>query len=172
MTAIQKVCEKTGAFVDLERAIPALYRVGDDGVVKEAILDVVILSPGSFTLHALDVTIRCPHGCRNDRGQSLAANQVAVAAKDGELEKLMRYGTGAKPMSIETYGRVGFKSMEELRHLTANISAHRYATTGVTGGRLLAEMRLEIERALYFHLSDTVLRCLGHSSGCHARRRR
>eukprot|EP00973_Karenia_brevis_P047234 6556088-Karenia_brevis.AAC.1 len=62
--------------------------------------------------------------------------------------------------------------MANLRQLTASISAHRFWMTGETGGRLLARMRLVVERALYFHLADTALRCLGHRSGCHARRRR
>eukprot|EP00973_Karenia_brevis_P094153 12421048-Karenia_brevis.AAC.1 len=30
MVALQKVCERGGAQVDLERAIPALYRIADD----------------------------------------------------------------------------------------------------------------------------------------------
>ena len=171
MVAVKSTCEKQGVFVDLERAIPQLYSRGDDGVVQEVILDVVISSPSSFSSQALDVTIRCPHSCRNNGGHSLAADRVAVAAKDGELEKLMRYGTGAQPWSIETYGRVGWKSMANLRQLMASISAHRYWMTGETGGRLLAGMRLEIERALVSHLADTTLRCLGHGSGLHARRR-
>eukprot|EP00973_Karenia_brevis_P054962 7642223-Karenia_brevis.AAC.1 len=45
MVAVKSICEKQGAFVDLERAIPQLYQLSDDGVVKEAILDVVISSP-------------------------------------------------------------------------------------------------------------------------------
>ena len=74
-------------FVDLERAIPALYRVDDQGKVTEAILDVTIRSPSSFRTFAMDVTVRCPHACRNQRGCSVSANRAAVAAKDGELEK-------------------------------------------------------------------------------------
>eukprot|EP00973_Karenia_brevis_P037875 5223028-Karenia_brevis.AAC.1 len=37
---------------------------------------------------SIDVTVRCPHGCRNQRGNSMSALQVAVVAQDGELEKL------------------------------------------------------------------------------------
>eukprot|EP00973_Karenia_brevis_P042716 5911891-Karenia_brevis.AAC.1 len=88
MVALQHVCERGGAAVDLERALPALYRIADDGNVTEAILDVVSFSPGSFETFAIDVTIRCPHGWRNERGTSMSARNVAVAARDGEMEKL------------------------------------------------------------------------------------
>ena len=62
MVALAKSCEREGSFVDLERAIPALYRIGSDGKVKEAILDVVVQTPSCYTSHAIDVTICCPHG--------------------------------------------------------------------------------------------------------------
>eukprot|EP00973_Karenia_brevis_P026021 3590341-Karenia_brevis.AAC.1 len=71
--ALQKVCERGGAEVDLERAIPALFRVGADGKIIEAILDAYVISPSSFDSYAIDVTIRCPHGCRNQRDNSHSA---------------------------------------------------------------------------------------------------
>ena len=111
MMSIKKILVKSGAGVDTERAIPQPYRVAPDGVVKEAILDVVVISPGCLQTYPVDVTIRCPHGLES------ASSRPAVAAKDGELEKCSRYDASVTPISLETYGRLGVASMAGLRQL-------------------------------------------------------
>ena len=129
----------------------------------------MVRSPSSFRSHAIDITVRCPHACRNDRGQSLAAQQASVAAKDGKLEKLARYHENASPISIETYGRVGYASIKAMDDIIAGFSSN-----DTYGARcnILSILRLELERALAYNIADVVLLSLGHCSGQHARRRR
>ena len=100
---LQQELVRSGANVDIERAVPSLYRVGSDGVVTEAILDVVLSFPGSLTQTSLDVTIRCRHSLRYNK----SANVAGTAASDGEMEKFERYGQGVLPIAFETYGRLG-----------------------------------------------------------------
>eukprot|EP00973_Karenia_brevis_P046517 6451853-Karenia_brevis.AAC.1 len=87
-----KFLENIGCYADAERAVPCLYRICDDGVVTEAFLDVVMSLPGGLVSCYFDVTIRCPHSVRNAQGNRIAALTPSVAAADGELEKLTRYG--------------------------------------------------------------------------------
>eukprot|EP00973_Karenia_brevis_P007223 980341-Karenia_brevis.AAC.1 len=61
MVSVKKTLERAGADVDIERALPYLYTEQPDGKVVEAVLDVVVTSPGCFATTPLDVTIRCPH---------------------------------------------------------------------------------------------------------------
>ena len=44
-----------------------------------------------------------------------AAVRPAVAASDGELEKLTTYDDSVVPLSLETYGRRGYTSQRKLR---------------------------------------------------------
>ena len=173
MEAAEKIFRRSGAATDLERAIPALYRVTEDGKVTEATLDVVVISPGNFSSFPIDVTIRCPHGIRNERGQSLSANRTAVAGKDGELERLLRYGEQVCPLSLETYGRMGYGSMASMRALTASIASSK-SHYGIfrSGGHMLAALRLEVELALAFNIADITILALGHGSGTSAQGRR
>ena len=171
MVAMEQVCKRGGAGVDLERAIPALYRVASDGKVTEAILDVVVLSPGSFNSFSVDVTIRCPHSIRNERQNHLSANRAAVAACDGELEKLMRYGEEVSPLSLETYGRIGVKSLQCMRQLTTCVatSSSHYCSYS-SGSHMLRALLIAVERALAYNIADVTLLSLGHSAGLHALR--
>eukprot|EP00973_Karenia_brevis_P078473 10895601-Karenia_brevis.AAC.1 len=88
--------------------MPSMYRISTEGVVTEAIPDVVLSFPGSLSLTALDVTVRCPHGERYEKAQEVAG----TAAADGELEKHERYGKEVVPVSFETYGRLGSASQK------------------------------------------------------------
>eukprot|EP00973_Karenia_brevis_P016295 2230967-Karenia_brevis.AAC.1 len=81
MVSLKRVLEKAGLEVDLERAMPYLFRLEPDGNVVEAILDVVAIIPGCLDTLPFDVTIRCPHGVEH------AAHRPSQAAKDGEVEK-------------------------------------------------------------------------------------
>eukprot|EP00973_Karenia_brevis_P081423 11285750-Karenia_brevis.AAC.1 len=58
-----------GCFVDVERAVPDLYCIDHNGVVTEAILDVVMSIPEGLLSSSFDVTVRCPHSVRNAQGQ-------------------------------------------------------------------------------------------------------
>ena len=110
MKTLQTRIQRTGCYSDLERAVPHLYRVDSSGAVTEAILDVSLSVPGGFCQTYFDVTVRCPHSVRNEQGNRAAAQKVAVAASDGELEKVTRYGRSVVPVAMETYGRMGFRS--------------------------------------------------------------
>eukprot|EP00973_Karenia_brevis_P036494 5032248-Karenia_brevis.AAC.1 len=115
---------KWGCFVDVERAVPCLYRITDNGTITEAILDVVMSLPGGLVTSYYDVTIRCPHSVRNNQGHRVAALRPSVSAADGEMEKLTRYGRQVLPVSVETYGRMGRASMEALRTTSTRLATH------------------------------------------------
>eukprot|EP00973_Karenia_brevis_P071865 9986860-Karenia_brevis.AAC.1 len=118
MVSLMKLLRRVGLEVDLERALPYLYRQEPDGKVTEAILDVVTIIPGCLGAMPCDVRIRCPHDV------DLAAHRPAVAAKEGEVDKACRYDATVTPLSLETYGRVGVASMDGLRRLASLVSAH------------------------------------------------
>eukprot|EP00973_Karenia_brevis_P029370 4050513-Karenia_brevis.AAC.1 len=104
MMTLKKYIVKSGAEADLERALPYLYRMEPDGRVKEAILDVVVTSPGCLQTIPVDVTIRCPHGLKDCNGRPLAAYRPSTAAAEGEQDKLLRYDESVMPLAFETYG--------------------------------------------------------------------
>ena len=81
---------RSGAYVDLERAIPALYKCADDGTVTEAILDVVYSFPGGPVTRHLDVTVRCPFASAYKKTHE----NPAVAAQGGE---------DAKPLTLQVF---------------------------------------------------------------------
>ena len=168
----RELLAKAGCFADLERAVPCLYRIDSDNVVTEAILDVVVSLPGGLGSDYIDVTVRCPHSVRNAQGARVAALQPSVAAADGELEKLTRYGSAVTPLSFETYGRLGVGSQQSLLTM-----AHRVASMSIHLGRrrgsdMYAEWRLELERVLVREIADITLLSLGHASGLHCFRAR
>ena len=171
MMVLAKRFKELGCFVDVERAIPSLHKVDNNGVVTEAILDVVCSTPGALMSSMLDVTIRCPHAVRTSDGHRSAASQPAQAAIDGEQEKAARYGAAVKPIAFETYGRMGPCSMAALKGATLHLSSLKRGVRG-SGQSLYAMMRLDLERALIQAVADTTLRALGHGSALHACHRR
>ena len=164
---MQHMLLKSGAEADVERAIPSLYRIDADGAVKEAILDVVTSLPGSLSMTALDVTIRCPHSSRYDD----AWQTPSVAAADGEFEKHERYGQDVVPVALETYGRLGHESQRGLRQLALSAAQRSYGAVATSGYTLYARWRLDLERILLHELADVALLSFGHASGVHASRR-
>ena len=118
----QQLLRKCGCFTDLTRAVPCLYSVDDKGVVTEAILDVVMSLPGGLAQQFYDVSVRCPHSVRNAQGVHTAATSASTAARDGEMEKLTRYGSEVQALSFETYGRLGHVSQHNLRSMAHHTS--------------------------------------------------
>eukprot|EP00973_Karenia_brevis_P022584 3108021-Karenia_brevis.AAC.1 len=87
-------------------------------------------------------------------GQRSAAYQVGVAAKDGEMEKLARYGSPVMPLAFETYGRLGIQSQQQLRNLAEGVPSHFNHASGYSGSSLYACWRLELERTLTREIAD------------------
>ncbi len=164
---VKKTLCRAGAEADLERAVSSLYRTDSRGRVLEAILDVVVIPPGCLSYLPIDVTIRCPHSDR----YSGSANKVAVAAADGEGEKLSRYGPTVMPISLETYGRMGPSSIAGVRQLAGVLSTSAGFVNFRTGSDLLAALRGEIERTLLWNIADITLLSLGGASRVRAPRR-
>jgi hypothetical protein len=156
---------RAGAGIDLERAIPALYRIDTEGKVTEAILDVVVITPGCSSSTPLDVTIRCPHAQRynNDAATMKASVTPSVAARDGEKDKHARYGSSVLPIALETYGRMGEKSLEAVNQLANQVVAATASSRFHRGSDFVAALRCELERALFWNIADITLLSLGHS---------
>ena len=157
---------KSKAHVDIERAVPQLYKVDrDSGHVTEAILDVVSNHPGGLSLTMVDVTVRSPHADRYAHTDRVPG----VAATGGETDKADRYGPTVMPLSCEPYGRLGVASAHRLRALAWNAS--RFGDHSTPPARLYSRWRAELERCLVFEVTDTFLLALGHSGGVRAVRR-
>jgi len=161
---LQKVLTRAGAEVDIERAMPSLYRVKPDGSVVEAILDAVIITPGCVDSVPFDVTIRCPHAERYGSESAPTSTTAAAAAMQGEQEKLARYGPSVQPIALETYGRMGYKSIECLRQLVSTISSTTIFTRFRSGADLMATLRCDIERTLCWNIADITLLSIGRWS--------
>ena len=147
--------KEAGAAVDLERNIPWLYdEVEKDGVMRtrEAIMDVVVNFPGTWCTALVDVSIRCPHSERYNR----AVTEPALTSRNGEKNKDTRYGSAVLPLVFETYGRLGPSSLNTLRVLADASAIARKAST-----RRMAGWRKQLERAVIWSASDSVLQSYG-----------
>ncbi len=92
-----------------------LAQINEDGTLKEAVLDLYVLWPGSVTPYYIDVTIRCPHA-----GRYLATSTTpGYAARQGVAQKEARYGPQVITIAIETYGRIAEQSVGNLEYLAA-----------------------------------------------------
>ena len=166
---LARLLRRSGAHVDLERAVPELYLVEAEGEkITEAILDVSSSYPGGLHKFLVDVTIKAPHADRYKDTDRVAG----VAAQVGEREKSERYGLDVLPLSFEPYGRMGVNSACALRTLALNAATFYNSAHGETPRRLYSKWRAALERTLAFEIADVVLLSLGHSSGVHALRSR
>jgi len=160
MVSMKKVLERAGAEVDLERAMPALYRMDSEGKVTEAILDAVIIPPGCPSSTPVDVTIRCPHAQRTNKRASVVPS---IAADEGESDKFNRYGRSVLPLALETYGRMGHKSLHTVTFLANHVVAATVASRFHRGSDFIAALRLDLERSLLWSIADVTLLSIGHS---------
>ena len=102
---------------------------------------------------------------RNAHGARAAALKPSLAAADGEMEKLTRYGSTVSPLSFETYGRLGQKSQTLLCSIAHLVASSTGRAGGKAGNAVYADWRLELERVLVKEIADITLLCLGHTSG-------
>lgn len=91
-----------------------LYDFKADAKIKESILDVVAVFPGSTHQYRVDVTILSPFQRACDASHILAAQAAAL----GKHANLCRYGPTVLSLSFETFGRLGNKSMEALNAMS------------------------------------------------------
>lgn len=159
---------KTGAHVDLERAVPALFTVDGHGNTTEAILDVVFSHPGGLSKSSVDVTVRTPHA-RSYEGTDTVPG---AAAQAGEFSKRERYGEAVMPLSFECYGRLGAASAKALYTIVLHATAFCNNAYGQSPARCYSRWRAALERVLTYEVADKVLLSLGQSSGLHCLRRR
>ena len=155
-----------GAHVDLERACPELYSKDSQGNVKEAILDVVHHLPGGPWQRKIDVTIRCPFASL----EGDACVTPGLAARHGEEDKRRRYGSSVFCLAFESFGRLGYLSLANLKLLAADFEHRTHFKK--PSRRLCSRWRLSLERSLLYELADIVALSLGCSSGLHRRRLR
>ena len=160
MVSLKRVLERAGAEVDLERSIPALYRIDTEGKVTEAILDAVIITPGCFGTVPVDVTIRCPHA---QRTTTRASETPSVAAGEGDKDKHTRYGSSVLPLALETYGRMGRKSMQSVNQLANQTVAASIGSKFHRGSDFIAMLRCDLEQRLLWTMADITLLSLGHT---------
>ena len=131
-----------------------------EGKVTEAILDVIVITPGCSSMTPIDVTIRCPHA---QRVATHASRTPSAAAEAGEKDKHSRYGSSVLPIALETYGRMGRKSMQSVGHLANQTVAASVSSRFHCGSDFIASMRCELERALLWNIADITLLSLGHT---------
>ena len=108
----------------------------------------------------MDVTIRCPHAQRaNTRGSVVPS----IAADEGESDKLNRYGRSVLPLALETYGRLGHKSLHTVTFFANHVVPTTVASCFHRGSDLIAALRLDLERSLLWRIADVTLLSIWHS---------
>ncbi len=163
-----KLLKAAGAHVDVERACPELYSLSpspparhpqgnavQSQQLREAILDVVAIFSGATQHYKIDVTVRSAfqETCSN-------SNMVpASAASLGEQAKLTRYGPTVLPLSFETLGRLGYKSMEALDLLRSDAALWGKSQFSALGSA--CDWRRHLEVVLLYEVADAALLCLG-----------
>ena len=153
--SLQACVKEYGLFADCERTIPELYKK-EDGVIKEAILDVVIRAPSNPRTRLIDVTIRSPHR----KGKDNSENPGAMA-RQGERDKNTRYGDQAMALAFESYGRMTQVSRKNLRQIAWDAAIMQTRSRDRPAAVIYSEWRLKLERTLVLELADVVLQCLG-----------
>ena len=155
-TAIGRALRAAGAEVDYERHIPHLYQWDEEKQrYREAILDVVAVWPGDSVLRCWDVTIACPHAQRVAK----AAEVPGAAVTSAERRKHDRYGADVRPFGLETYGRMGVKSMSMLWEAAREASLYGRATASAAA--LQSRWRADADLALCYSQADAMLASKG-----------
>jgi hypothetical protein len=150
-------CRALGAAVDYERHIPHLYQWDAQGHrYTEAILDIAITWPGEAIVHSYDVCIGCPLA---DRYTPAATRHTGQAATNAEKRKMDRYGESVGPISLETYGRLGYRSQIVLADIAR--TAAQLGTLTKPPGMLVRALRQDIDLALAFSNADNALLAQG-----------
>ena len=123
-------------------------------------MDAVINTPGCFSNVPVDVTIRCPHA---QRTTTRASETSSVAAGEVEKDKHTRYGSSVLPLALETYCRMGRKSMQSVNQLANQTVAASIGCKFHRGSDFIAMLRCELERTLLWNIADITLLSLGHT---------
>ena len=100
-----------------------------------------------------------------------AAQRPGVAASDGELEKILRYGLEVAPLAVETYGRMGPASIRCLRHAANAVGQHLHGLGRQPGRAMYSQWRYQLEATLLREIADVTLAALGQHSGLLGARR-
>ena len=153
--ALARVLRACRAEVDIERVVPELVRVGDTGVVQEAVMDLVATFPGSVRPLYIDVTIRCPHAAR----YAQAATKPGQAAAAAVADKKSRYGMEVLPVVFETYGRAALETTRSLELIAAHAGC--CVRDAWAAPRLVPRWRATLERIVQFAAADIDLLALG-----------
>ena len=106
--------------MDVDRASPDLFKLEQatgkethEPRVKEVILDIVASFPGSLRQYRIYVTIHSPFAVSCSSSNNLPSSAAVL----GEKQRYNRYDPLVLPMSFETCGRLGKKSLESLKYL-------------------------------------------------------
>ena len=145
--------------MDLERAVPGMATVHENGVIEEAVLDVTCWFPGSTLWLAFDVTVRFAGATRyvgSDRTPGAAAARA-------EREKHRRYGQDVLPLAFESNGRLGDEEVAALQRV-ADVAAGYDAGTETRRG-LQLRWRRRLETALFFATADCIQCALDGDAG-------
>ena len=115
-------------------------------------MDIVATFPSSLVQWWLDVSVRSIHA---ERYPDMPAH-AGLAARAGEHEKKVRYGTGVKAIVFETQGRLGAQGAAALRDLAVATSA-----SGQVSPRIATLWRTQLERAVIAAVADNMVRAIG-----------
>ena len=154
---------KQGAYADVERFCPELYKRRSDGSWNEARLDLVIRYPGCLQSLMVDVAVYSPYAKSRDR----CAVVPGFAARAGENAKLARYGECVRPLVFESFGRLGAKSMDTLYELAAwTVASSTSPGMMPCQSALVRRWRTALETRLLFEKADLLVQSLGgHAAG-------
>ena len=145
-----------GAEVDYERHVPHMYQWDPEKrVYREAILDVVAVWPGDSAMRCYDVTIASPHAARVNNPW----RRPGVAARAGEATKARRYGRQVRPLSFESYGRLGPHSLTCLREAAREASL--FGRSDMSARQVEQRWRADMELALAYAQADAMLAAKG-----------
>ncbi|CAK0859372.1 unnamed protein product, partial [Prorocentrum cordatum] len=153
--ALAQVLRACRAEVDIERVVPELVRVGDTGVVKEAVMDLAATFPRGVQPLYIDVAIRCPHAAR----YAQAATTPGQAAAAAVAEKRNRYGTDVMPVVFETYWIIAPETARSLELIAAHAGC--CLRDALAAPRLVPKWRATLERIVQFAAADVDLLALG-----------
>ena len=149
---------RTGAFVDLERAVPELYVETEDGI-SERLMDVYVVWPGSGRRFLIDATVRSAFATHLHHVDKVPG----AAARKGEMDKLAHYGPTVTALAMEPLGRMGADGLALLAALHKESSEYGKPRPGT--GRVAPlntrALRVDLEAVVVSAAAQQVLTSFG-----------
>ena len=148
------IAEMTGQIVSTEQFVPRWDRVGDDGRVERARLDVAFTDTQARTVYA-DVAIVAASTVSAPERRARAARNGAAAASAEDGKRLRYPGPNLIPFVVEALGRPEENAIALLRSFAPTEASERSRVLGCAWQTVAAIVQIEHAELLMSSVAQT-----------------